>query len=176
MVFRALPRVSPTFYKLYRFFYNIHPVVQIITLKYKYKHKHIKNRVLVVSDQYIYVAVVAVEIKFIACLVSYIFVLIADHIQLFYFYFLWLCSPGRAMASWFTRFRDHTKRHSTVDRTPLDEWSARLRDFHLTTHTHTHTHTKQTSMSTVGFFFIVLILLLLQSFIFEPTIAVGERP
>jgi hypothetical protein len=37
---------------------------------------------------------------------------------------LWLCSPARAMASLFTRFRDHTQRRATVSRTPLDEWSA----------------------------------------------------
>jgi hypothetical protein len=36
-------------------------------------------------------------------------------------YFLWLCSPARAMASSFTRFLDHTQRRATVRRTPLDE-------------------------------------------------------
>ena len=30
--------------------------------------------------------------------------------------------------------RDHTQRHTTADRTPLDEWSARRRDLYLTTH------------------------------------------
>jgi hypothetical protein len=49
--------------------------------------------------------------------------------------FLWLCSPARAMASSSTRFLDHTQRRATVGRTPLDEWSARLRDRYLTTHT-----------------------------------------
>ena len=29
-------------------------------------------------------------------------------------------------------FLDHTRRHTTVGRTPLDEWSARCRDFYLT--------------------------------------------
>jgi hypothetical protein len=38
----------------------------------------------------------------------------------YYYYFLWLCSPARAMAS-FTRFLDHTQRCTTVGRTPLDE-------------------------------------------------------
>ena len=33
----------------------------------------------------------------------------------------------------FLMFLDHTRR-STVGRTPLDEWSARRRDFYLTTH------------------------------------------
>jgi hypothetical protein len=36
-------------------------------------------------------------------------------------YFLWHCSPARAMASSFTSFLDHTKRRATVGRTPLDE-------------------------------------------------------
>jgi hypothetical protein len=47
--------------------------------------------------------------------------------------FLWHCSPARAMASSFTRFRDRTQRRATVCRTPLDEWSARCRDLYLTT-------------------------------------------
>ena len=47
--------------------------------------------------------------------------------------------PTRAMASSFLRFLDHTQRRTTVGRTPLDEWSARRRDFYLTTH---NTHNK----------------------------------
>jgi hypothetical protein len=58
----------------------------------------------------------------------------------------------------FLMFLDHTQRRTTIGRTPLDEWSARRRDFHLTTH---DTHNRQISMSSVGF---------------EPTISVGERP
>jgi hypothetical protein len=38
-----------------------------------------------------------------------------------FIYFLWLCSPARAMASLFMRFLDHTQRRSTIGRTPLDE-------------------------------------------------------
>ena len=53
--------------------------------------------------------------------------------------------------------RSHTKRHSTVGRTPLDEWSASHRDLYLTTH---NTHNRETSMPPVGF---------------EPTISAGER-
>ena len=53
--------------------------------------------------------------------------------------------------------RLHTKR-TTVDRTPLDEWSARCKDLYLTTH---NTHNRQTSMPPAGF---------------EPTISVGEWP
>jgi len=62
------------------------------------------------------------------------------------------------MASSFLRFLDHTQRRITVGRTPLDEWSARLRDLYLTTH---NTHNRKTSMPPVGF---------------EPTISADERP
>ena len=62
-----------------------------------------------------------------------------------------------AMASSFTKFLDHIQRHTTVGRTPLDEWSARRRELYLTTH---NTHNRQTSMPPVGF---------------EPTISAGER-
>jgi hypothetical protein len=77
----------------------------------------------------------------------------------YYYYFLWLCSPARALASSFTRFRDHTRR-AIVGRTPLDEWSARRRDLYMTIH---NTQNRQTSMPPVGF---------------EPTIAQasGRRP
>jgi hypothetical protein len=74
------------------------------------------------------------------------------------YFFLWLCSPARAMASSFTRFLDHTQLRATVGRIPLDEWSARRRDCYLTTH---NTHNRQISMPLVGF---------------EPMIAAGERP
>ena len=74
---------------------------------------------------------------------------------------LWVCSlqpSSGATASSRTRFLDHTQRHATVGRTPLDEWSVRRRDLYLTTH---NTHNRQISMPQVGF---------------EPTIAAGERP
>ena len=58
----------------------------------------------------------------------------------------------------FLMFLDHTKRGSTVGRTPLDEWSARRRDLYLTTH---YTHNRQIAMPSVGF---------------EPKISAGERP
>jgi hypothetical protein len=54
-------------------------------------------------------------------------------------------------------FLDHTQRHVTVGRAPLDEWSTRRRDLYLTTH---NTHNRQTSISRVGF---------------EPMTAAGER-
>jgi hypothetical protein len=62
------------------------------------------------------------------------------------------------MASSFLRFLDHTQRRTTVDSTPLDEWSARRRDLYLTTH---NTHNKQISVPPVEF---------------KPTISAGERP
>jgi hypothetical protein len=74
------------------------------------------------------------------------------------FFFLWRCGPTRAMASSLLRFLDHTQRHTTVGRTPLDKWSARRRDLYLTAH---NTYNRQTSMPPVGF---------------EPTIPAGERP
>jgi hypothetical protein len=55
-------------------------------------------------------------------------------------------------------FLDHTERHTTVGRTPLDELSSRRRALYLTTQH--NTHKKQTSMPQVGF---------------EPTISAGER-
>jgi len=73
-------------------------------------------------------------------------------------FFLWRCSPTRAMASSILRFLYHTQRCITVGRTPLDEWSARRRDLYMTTH---NTHNRQTSMPPVEF---------------EPTISAGERP
>ena len=51
-----------------------------------------------------------------------------------------------------------TFRHTTLGRTPLDEWPARRTDLYLTTH---NTHNRQTSMPPAGF---------------ESTIPVSERP
>ena len=48
----------------------------------------------------------------------------------------------------FLMFLDHTQRHTTVGRTPLDERLARRRDHYLTTH---DTHNKQISIPPVGF-------------------------
>jgi hypothetical protein len=36
-------------------------------------------------------------------------------------FFLWNCSPMRAMASSFKRFIEYTQQRTTVGRTPLDE-------------------------------------------------------
>jgi hypothetical protein len=71
-------------------------------------------------------------------------------------YFFWRDSPQRVMASAFLRFLDHTQRRTTVGRTPLDEWSARL---HRTLPNNTQ-HSQQTSIYPEGF---------------EPTISAGEQ-
>ena len=52
------------------------------------------------------------------------------------------------MAPSFTGSLDHTQRHTTVGRTPLDECSARRRELYLKAH---NTHNRQTSMPVVGF-------------------------
>ena len=54
--------------------------------------------------------------------------------------------------------RLHDQRHTTFGRTPLDEWSARRIDLHLTTH---NTHKRQTFMPAAEF---------------EPAIPASERP
>ena len=58
----------------------------------------------------------------------------------------------------FSMFLDHTRRRTTVGRTPLDEWSTRRRDLYLTTH---DTHNRQISIPPVGF---------------KPKMSAGERP
>jgi hypothetical protein len=63
------------------------------------------------------------------------------------------CRPGTPHYRGFTI----TLRHTTLDSTPLDEWSARRRDFYLTV---PNTHRGQTSMPPAGF---------------EPTILASER-
>jgi len=47
-----------------------------------------------------------------------------------FLFFLWGCLQKGAMASWFILV-DHTQRHTTFGRVPLDEWSARRRDLNL---------------------------------------------
>ena len=56
-----------------------------------------------------------------------------DNRSFFVFVCFWCNSPQWARASSFTRVLDHTQRHTTVGRTPLDESSARRRDLYLTT-------------------------------------------
>jgi len=66
----------------------------------------------------------------------------------YYLLFLWRCVPIRAIAYSSWRCLDHTQRHRTVGRTPLDEWSARHRDLYQITH---NTHNSKTSMPPAGF-------------------------
>jgi hypothetical protein len=56
---------------------------------------------------------------------------------------LWRCGPTRTTASSFLKFLDHTQRHTTFGRTPLDAWSALRRDLYLAT---SHSHMRQMSM------------------------------
>ena len=72
-----------------------------------------------------------------------------------HFVFLWLTDPLPAMVS---PPRGFKITHSTLSRTPLDEWSDRRRDLYLITH---NTRNRQTSTPRVGF---------------EPAIPASERP
>jgi hypothetical protein len=71
------------------------------------------------------------------------------NVQIFIIHLFIYCyeSPQWARVSSFTRFLDHTQRRTTVDRTPLDEWSARRGHLYLTTH---NNHNRQTCMSPGG--------------------------
>ena len=66
---------------------------------------------------------------------------------LHWIFFLWRIDPRWAMASSLLKFLDHKQRRTTIDRTPLDEWSARRRDLYMTTH---NTHYRRTFTSAVG--------------------------
>ena len=67
----------------------------------------------------------------------------------------WRNSPQWAKASSLSRMI--TLRHTTLDRTAVDEWSARRRDLYMTTH---NSYNRQTSMPTAGL---------------EPTVQASER-
>jgi hypothetical protein len=66
--------------------------------------------------------------------------------------------PNAAHSLLILEFLDHINWCTTVDRNPLNEWSARSRDVYLTTH---NTHDRQTSMPPA---------------VLEPTIPGSERP
>ena len=55
--------------------------------------------------------------------------------------------PQRARVFSSSMLHDHTLRHTTLRRTPLDEWSARRRDLYLTKR---HARNRQTSMASGG--------------------------
>jgi hypothetical protein len=84
--------------------------------------------------------------------------LIADISNVYFIFLLMARQPlgglGRLIFRGFT-ITQFT--HTTLGRTPLDEWSARRRDLYLTSH---NTHNRQTSMPSAGF---------------EPAIPVSER-
>jgi hypothetical protein len=61
------------------------------------------------------------------------YLLYVDWGLLFKFVF-WCNSPTRARAASFLRFLDHAQRRIKINRTPLDEWSARRRDMFLPTY------------------------------------------
>ena len=73
------------------------------------------------------------------------------------FFFNGTTAPSRPRFPYYRGFTI-TLRHTTLGRTPLDEWSARRTDLYLTSH---NTHNRQTSMPPAGF---------------ESTIPVSERP
>jgi hypothetical protein len=75
----------------------------------------------------------------------------------FYFSFGPTAPSGPGPTPPFTKFLDHTQRRTTISMTPLDEWSARLRDVYLTAHNIPNRHL----CSPVGF---------------ELAISAGKRP
>ena len=77
-----------------------------------------------------------------------IYIVTLKHVR--YLWNFFFCGAATQCGSWPTHswgFLDHTRRRTTVGRTPLDKWSARRRDLYLTTH---NTHNRQTSMPPGG--------------------------
>ena len=70
------------------------------------------------------------------------------HRLAWYTFFSITQQPLLGQGSSLSRPHEHTLRHTTVGRTPLDEWSARRRDLYLTTH---NTRNRQTLMPPAGF-------------------------
>jgi hypothetical protein len=50
-----------------------------------------------------------------------VFMYYSIYYDCYLFYFVWLCSPARAMAPSYHEILNHTQRRTTVDRIPLDE-------------------------------------------------------
>jgi hypothetical protein len=65
------------------------------------------------------------------------------YIYIYIFFFPMARQPLGGLGRLIFRGFTITLRHTTLGRTPLDEWSARRRDLYLTTH---NTHNRQTSM------------------------------
>ena len=70
------------------------------------------------------------------------------HRLAWYTFFSITQQPLLGQGSSLSRPHEHTLRHTTLGRTPLDEWSARRRDLYLTTH---NIHNRQTLMPPAGF-------------------------
>jgi hypothetical protein len=68
-------------------------------------------------------------------LATIVTIVVIENKNTLHFFYLAFTTHLRVWASSFFRFRDHTKGHTTVGRTPLDEWSACRRDLYMTTHT-----------------------------------------
>ena len=78
----------------------------------------------------------------------YIHTYIYTYIYIHTYMHIWRNSPTRARAASVSRFLDHTKWHTTVDRTPPDGGSARRRNLCLTAY---NTYNRHTSMIPAGF-------------------------
>jgi hypothetical protein len=86
-------------------------------------------------------------------------IFIYSNIRIFHSSPQWCNSPYYwARAFPLSRIRDHTQTHTTLGRTPLDEWSARRGNLYLTIH---NIHKRQTCVFPVGF---------------ESTIPASEQP
>jgi hypothetical protein len=89
-------------------------------------------------------------VNLLSYLISFVSVLKLSDFSVFMYFVLFfhgataLSGPGPPHCWGFTI----TLRHTTLGKTPLDEWSSRRRDLHQTTH---NTHKRQISMPSAGF-------------------------
>ena len=82
-----------------------------------------------ISDQYLKLG----HDHFLPCILKFV---IRYNESFIYIYMYISRSTTAPSGPWPPHYRSFTitLRHTTIDRTPLDEWSARRRDFYLTTH------------------------------------------
>jgi hypothetical protein len=99
----------------------------------------IKHKRLFQSDFKLYIS----GILYLLCLLHYTHILTRKGWDLKPEIFSMARQPVAGRGFTITHFR-----HTTLGRTPLDEWLARRRDLYLTTH---NTHNRQTSMPPAGF-------------------------
>jgi len=107
--------------------YSRHSVISGITVEFKTLDAELNPIcyfLALLANHFLHVSRIRVKSLTLRLLMSYIYM---DHL--------------------FLMFLDQTQRHSTVGRTPLDEWSARRRDLYLTTH---DTHNRQIYMPPGG--------------------------